>query len=169
MLYWLWSSLPWFLWIGVNALEVALMSSLNVQETLTLKLVWSLECLFSLNEDFLSSSHFFLPLLITFNHFTLMNWSTLHFIRFEVNMTIVDHWRRENSRWRPFAQVEKSRKIAIEAVSPTPSRLVTSESRLLKKKSFWSPSVKNLVSGLESTLPSPGVDSWVNSIFDTVL
>ena len=66
-------------------------------------------------------------------------------------MTIVDRWRRENSRWRPFAQVEKSRKIAVEAVSQTPSRLVTSESRLLKKKSFWSPSVKNLVSGLEST------------------
>ena len=78
-------------------------------------------------------------------------------------MTVVDRWRRKNSRWRPFAKVEKSRKIAVEAVSPMPSRLVTSESRLLKKISFWSLSVKNLVSGLESTRPWPGVDSWVNS------
>ena len=41
-----------------------------------------------------------------------------------------------------------------------PSRLVTPESRLLKKISFWRLSVKNLVSGLESTRPWSRVDSW---------
>ena len=37
-----------------------------------------------------------------------------------------------------------------------------SMSQLLKKISFWRLFVKNLVSGLESTRPWPGVDSWVN-------
>ena len=103
-------------------------------------------------------------------------------------MSIVDRWRRETSRWRPFTNLEKSRKLAVEAVSPTPSRLVTSESRLLKKiflESFcknsglrprvdssftrsrllsnfklWHSSVKILVSGHESTLLVLRVDSW---------
>ena len=74
-------------------------------------------------------------------------------------MTVVDRWSGETSRWRPFAQVEEIRKIAVMAVSPTPSRLVTPESQLLKKILFWNLSVKNLVSGLESTRPWSRVDS----------
>ena len=36
----------------MNALEVALTSSFNGQEKTVLELVWSLECLILLNEDF---------------------------------------------------------------------------------------------------------------------
>ena len=104
--------------------------------------MWSLECLNFWNEEILESSQFFLLLLITFNHLILLNWSTLHFIRFEVNMAVVDRWRRETSRWRPFTNLGKSRKLAVEAVSPTASRLINSASRLLKKITFWSPSLK---------------------------
>ena len=165
---WLWGSLLWLFWVGVNALEVALTSSLNAQE----KLSWSWCSLLNawcfLNEEFslklflsfLLSSLNILSHLTTFHHLSLMNCSTLHFIRFEVNMTVVDRWKWKSSRWRPFPLFEEPRKIAVMAVSPMSSRLVTLGSRLLKKVHFWDCSVKVLVSGLESTRLWSRVNSW---------
>ena len=108
---------------------------------------------------------FFKALLFSY----LMNWSTLPFIRFEVNIAVVDRWKRKTSRWRPFWLFEESKKIAVMAVRLTPSRLVTLGSRLLKKVQFWDCSVKILVSGLESARPWSRVDSWAKTLSGTVL
>ena len=128
---------------------------------------WSLlnaQC--SWMRSFLSFSLiFFNALLLSY----LMNWSTLLFICFEVNIAVMDHWERKTSRWRPFWHFEEPRKIAVMAVRLMPSRLVTLESRLLKKVQFWDCSVKILISGLESAHPWSRVDSWAKIFSGTVL
>ena len=65
-------------------------------------------------------------------------------------MTVVDRWKWKSSHWRPFPHFEEPRKIAVMAVSPTPSRLVTLGSRLLKKVLFC-----------ESSGLRPRVDSFL--------
>ena len=108
---------------------------------------------------------FFNALLLSY----LMNWSTLPFIHFEVNIAVVDRWKRKTSHWRSFCLFEEPRKIAVKVVRLTPSRLVTLGSRLLKKVQFWDCSVKILVSGLESARSWSRVNSWAKILSGTVL